>query len=505
MIKACTIDSTKSGGIYYIRDRKTGRFVSDRDGNVTEFSFEEARRYLAGPVKYKPKITDIHNAGLKMPDTVYILGSGINGRQHYADIPASAYVVAVNKAVTIKGEFKVSAWVVLDPAVIKSDWYSSASKAFGGIRIFSSDPAELLDDPAKHFKFALASPCRGKWEPDPVGLRVGGTVGSAALEIAALCGAKHVILCGFDLSGDKYFDGTIVKDDRHADVWAARDIFDNTIAYYQGRGIEIETLSETKLTRPKPAVLKTFADIGTVTLPAVAYCCYTFDPIDRMNAIIDVINQDYPDELKTIYLMRQRNYAGNFPPRIKHNFPIKVKEIDVEGEWPDLWTLKLMAFCEAVSEPVTVWWDEDDRYRPDYTRKAIEPIIKGHPLCWNYDCAVIQNGMMWDYFYRSPIGTLVMRTPELKTAAARIYAVDYEAISNWRSPKRLRPEPVGGARDNTFKRHLESIYDPIMQHTGYKFYFIHGQSNTCGDRPNENNVDYKPDGDNTRLWRTTTK
>jgi len=506
MIKAFTVDKNiKDAGFYFIRCKSTGRYVSNADGERLEFDFVEAKEYLAGPAKIKIPIKDIRASGLQMPDVVYIVGSGVKGREHYKQIPATAYVIAVNKAVTI-AEIKPSCWVVLDPDTVKTGWFKAASKAFGGIRIFSEEAGEGFNDPAKQFTFKLCAPTHGAWEPDKTGVRVGGTVGSAAVEIAAMCGAKHIILCGFDLSGDEYFDGEIRKDERHGKTWQARDLFDNTIEYYQRKGILIETLSETKLRKPTVAILEAVKANGEpTTLPAVAYCCFTFDPIDRMNAIIDAINQDYPPELKTIYLLRQRNYGGEFPPRIKHNFPIRIVEIDVEGEWPDLWTLKLMAFCEIASEPVTMWWDEDDRYPPDYTIKAVDPIIKGHPLCWNYDCAVVQNGMIWDYFYRSPIGTLVIKTAELKTIAKQIYNTDYEAESSWRSPKRLSGEPVGGARDNTMKRHIEKIYDPIMHHTGYKYYFIHGQSNTCGDRPDEKNVDYKPDGGNVRLWRTTTK
>src|SRR3990167_7173061 len=371
-IKALTIDPSRPSSEYYIRCVETNKILTDATGAFRVFDFHTGKAFLQSDEKSGRANKSFLSNIFQMPKTVYVLGSGEKAHEAFNRIPKDAYVIACNKAVLIprlirEAKFNVSVWVVADADAVKKDWFGIADRTFQGLRIFSDFAAQATDSytsgTAEYLMFPLSEPCRKpKWEPDEKGLRIGGTVGLTAVETAVRCGARKIYLCGFDMSGDTYFDGSENIDDRHGEVWPTTKGFDAAIKYFQRQGIKIYTLSETKLETPEFVHDETpeikMPAFGNLSTPSIAYLCMSFDPIDRMNAIIDCIHQDYPNELKTLYILRQRTKEGEFPRKINHNMPIRIREIDVEGKWPELWLLKLMAFCEAVEEDVTVWWDE---------------------------------------------------------------------------------------------------------------------------------------------------
>ena len=75
-------------------------------------------------------MTDIFNSDFTLPPSVYILAPGWNGTEHYKDIPADAYVIALNKAVLIPAAYrvkwKISAWLVFDCNAPLQDWWEYA-------------------------------------------------------------------------------------------------------------------------------------------------------------------------------------------------------------------------------------------------------------------------------------------------------------------------------------------------------------------------------------------
>jgi len=205
---------------------------------------------------FKP-IPDVSCSSLKFPEDVYLLGSGPNGIEHYSSIPKGSYVVAVNKAVLIPSVlpvlFDINAWIIADYNVIQTPYYLDVRNKFTGTKIYSMEAA-LRDkvfgkDDLPSYTF-FQHPRSTRCFIYRVGMddyQMEGTVGSIAIQVLARKGVKRIKVCGFDVSGDIDFQGELPKDHRHGSVWKASKFFDSTISYFQSQGIEISSLSETKL------------------------------------------------------------------------------------------------------------------------------------------------------------------------------------------------------------------------------------------------------------------
>jgi len=449
---------------------------------------------------------DVHRNLWKMPDTVYLLASGPNGRDCYKDVPADAYVIAVNGAVVIpwtqeSARFKVAVWVCADWEVILKDFWNNAFENFEGKRVFSSFIIERTGTKDVLHFFIRDSYNEEPYVPDELGFRVGGTVSSTALEIAWLCGARRVIMIGADMAGDFHFDGSGgTGDSRHGDKWQCCDGCDSIIRFLKSEGLEILTLSDTRLREPK-RIKKIPALPKREKFPTVGYLVMAHFGLDLHHALIDIQYQNYPDELKTVYVLYQRR-KGEFPARLIHDFKFKVVEIDVEGSWPHLWLYKGQAGLQAAKADgveIIIWCDPDDRLSPDYTIKAIQPLVDGvSSVAWTYDCYMHESGRIKNEAYRSPIGALVGVTDLIYAELNELFATVYEG--DWRAPKRLPAVNYEGARDNTFRRQLEKKYDPIPHHFGVKHYFVNGQANTLGRREPEHDVDYDPEHPQAKEW-----
>ena len=138
-------------------------------------------------------------------------------------------------------------------------WFPGANRDFRGIRVFSRDAAlhaaaALRDTPdVYHFvppsdsflELAVSRPL------DRV-IRYGATVSACAVQFASSFGAREILLCGVDLSGDEYFDGTVNPNANHGEPWPAamrlqallRPLIDE-------RGVSVATLSPTRLELPE--------------------------------------------------------------------------------------------------------------------------------------------------------------------------------------------------------------------------------------------------------------
>ena len=205
---------------------------------------------------FKP-IPDVSCPSLKFPESVYLLGSGPNGINHYSSIPKDSYVMAVNRAVLIPSvlpvSFDIDAWVIADHNVIQNSYYSEIRNKFKGIKIFSMEAALRdkvfgKDDLPSYtfFQHPRSTRCL-TYRTGMDDYQMEGTVGAVAVQILARKGVKRIILCGFDVSGDIDFQGKLPKDHRHGSLWKASKFFDSTINYFQTQGVEISSLSETRL------------------------------------------------------------------------------------------------------------------------------------------------------------------------------------------------------------------------------------------------------------------
>lgn len=214
---------------------------------------------------------------LSIPESVVILGSGPNGRAAWPRISKNAFVIAVNEGVNICTDhpkecaFTPAMWFVNDPGVLDKPYWISANKNYEGIRIFGDSTIKLI---RRRFLYVRAQidavregrvfsiprgPFhkheQGNWFHDPTIFKPGGTVCAAALwavQIRKVVGPKVcVYLCGIDMSMDIHYSNTqqpAHPDPRHGEEWhSSRPALDERIRHYKSLGMEIYTLSETKL------------------------------------------------------------------------------------------------------------------------------------------------------------------------------------------------------------------------------------------------------------------
>jgi hypothetical protein len=205
----------------------------------------------------------VFESDLRVPARVCVLAPGPNGLGRYADIPAEFYVIAVSKAVLIP-EVRPRIWMMNH---VHQTWYRNADRAFRGIRVFHADAAAQTDllaglgcDTGDHY-FSFTTPSGPCGLDEPLGLdtfvpvdgciRNGGTISAGAVQFAYNFGAREIILCGVDMSGDGYFDGSVNSHPSHGDTWSFAARFNVLIDWLcRRRGLSISTISPTKLDVP---------------------------------------------------------------------------------------------------------------------------------------------------------------------------------------------------------------------------------------------------------------
>ena len=193
----------------------------------------------------------------------------------------------------------------------------------------------------------------------------------------------------------------------------------------------------------------------------VAYLTLTWDPINMRHAIINVLNQDYPDKLKKLYLMCQEPY----PDKIIHSMPFEIEQIDVPGKWGALWFLKLQAFSKVVKEDIVITWDEDDRFKFNYTTKALLPFTEffSCDATYNHHSHWVKKSGFFYQDLKEPSGTLCYKPEILKKCLPLLK----EAYPNLE----LRPNhPL----DTPFRRMIESNYT-VQEHKGERFWMFHSK------------------------------
>jgi hypothetical protein len=195
-------------------------------------------------------IRELFGSGWRLPAKVCIVAPGPNGRSHYGEIPEDYYKIALSKAALIPA-VRASVWIMCHT---QQDWYGEASASFRGVRIYGDAAARQ----AEQELLALGCECYCFYPPPdslspevrPVegAIRVGGSISGIALQIAYNFGARDILLCGVDMSGDGYFDGTMNVQPSHGDTWGAVKNLNPLIRWMiEKRGLRIHTLSPTRL------------------------------------------------------------------------------------------------------------------------------------------------------------------------------------------------------------------------------------------------------------------
>ena len=250
-----------------------------------------------------------------------------------------------------------------------------------------------------------------------------------------------------------------------------------------------------RVLKSKKPVEKT--DKKEIDLPTIGYLCMTCDPIDKMNAVMDFMAQDWPNDKKKLYLLKQRDAHGDFPPPLVNNLGLQIVEINCDGyPWPELWTFKVMECLEVCDCQYIVWFDEDDRYPGNYTPIGMKPILDGlGEMSWSWDCIVAeyvvesQRFEFRECWYRSPVGQMFIKTDILRKYIKILWGHLYSGT--FKSPKRVRGVPYGGAQDDQLRQMLQKEINPIPHHRAQRVYFIHGQANSAQLRPVGNSIDYR--------------
>ena len=222
-----------------------------------------------------------------------------------------------------------------------------------------------------------------------------------------------------------------------------------------------------------------------------------------MNIIAWCMAQDYPDKLKNLYLVNQ----PPFPTPLLHDLPIRIKEINVDATWPAAWAMKLWAFLDEATEDIMMIFDQDDCWMPDYTKKAIVPIVmKEGDFAWCHMMNFVENvyikdgveivipkdakppyGGQWHSQikrkrHQSAIGTFVARTTALKEAAD---------ILKKRHPTGL--VKGSGPIDNYLRRLIQNEFgDRLTSHEGDgRWYFLHEKASSKFGRRDEQYIDHR--------------
>lgn len=197
---------------------------------------------------------NIFHSEFRMPEQVCIVAPGPNGTGCYGDIPTGFFVIVVSKAVLIP-ELRPSVWMMNH---VDQPWYEAASASFCGIRVFHHDAVTALrqmpgsegSDEDRYYSFTPPSEPLGLDEFVPVDgcIRIGATVSACAVQLAYNFGAKEITLCGVDMAGDGYFDGTVNANPNHGETWPATSRLNMLIHWLiEHRGLRITTVSPTKL------------------------------------------------------------------------------------------------------------------------------------------------------------------------------------------------------------------------------------------------------------------
>lgn len=194
---------------------------------------------------------DIFKANLDIPDDVYIVAPGPNGLDHIARIPADAFVIVVNKAIELPLFPKL--WMCSEPLAGETAWFKGNIDDNKHIACFWSQYlGEAHPDIA--YCWEHEEPLLTVTDPYPI-LNVlcrRATVAGQAVQLAYWLKAKRIILCGFDASGNTYFDNTPAGEGnsftmREGEWWWVTRLMNPMIKWIKAAGVEVVSLSKTAI------------------------------------------------------------------------------------------------------------------------------------------------------------------------------------------------------------------------------------------------------------------
>jgi hypothetical protein len=234
---------------------------------------------------------DILEIPWKFPNsTVYVLGTGLEGVPHYGRIPWNAWVIGTNKAICLQGgmdkrhpsdikermaeakaadpteaSIPMAIWLCADTTLYMQEWFQrevdvtircgfTLSNRINPTVVFS-DHGLMERYPSVPFFFRHGRTLRKdpKFRPLPGVLRCGASIASQAVQLAFWKGARRIVLCGVDMRGLEYFDGTVNKQNNLKPDGTSKHLrmFNGLCAWLKGKGVEVVSLSPTALNIPQ--------------------------------------------------------------------------------------------------------------------------------------------------------------------------------------------------------------------------------------------------------------
>ena len=151
------------------------------------------------------------------PKVVYILAPGILGCDYWPRIPENAFVITVNKGILIPNIHK-NIWMAEDMGLHRLyPWFDKMAKELIAANhpLMSPNPTPVFGD--KHFLamypsvpyFYQVGPSlrriKHRFNLDSTVLYGHATIAYKAVQLAAIKGAKLIILCGVDMMGEAVF------------------------------------------------------------------------------------------------------------------------------------------------------------------------------------------------------------------------------------------------------------------------------------------------------------
>jgi len=184
-------------------------------------------------------------------ERVQIVAPGQNGKLHYDKLDPDCPTIVVNKAIELP--IKKDVWVVADykQSTIADWFYYGIEKHIDIACLQAGWIAGGYPDARWTFEAGPLMNESDEW-PEPINgyLRYGTTVSGQAIQMAYWMGAKEIILCGVDFSGNLYFDEKSRNVKPQYLLWKVRDPMNKLISWIGDNGVSVTTLSETALNVP---------------------------------------------------------------------------------------------------------------------------------------------------------------------------------------------------------------------------------------------------------------
>lgn len=197
---------------------------------------------------------EIFSSGFRFPERVCLIAPGPSAARHLRHIPGNFSRLAVNKAVLI-ADARADYWVMNQLTQNSLTYFTEANATFSGTRIFRLPTAwacrkQIFPRSSKQCFWFMArqSPTECITDEHLPALskcvRSGATIAGCALQMLATLGASEILLCGLDMFGNQYWDGSENVETKKLGVWPHLSRLQKLICVIQRRGISIKHIGD---------------------------------------------------------------------------------------------------------------------------------------------------------------------------------------------------------------------------------------------------------------------